>query len=91
MDLGLKEKRAFVAASTRGLGFATAMTLAREDEAASLRSDASSSESLDESANPDAVSQGHLSGPENGSGRSGRDLERQVNESFSMPIHIPLS
>lgn len=30
MDLGLKEKRAFVAASSRGLGFATAMTLARE-------------------------------------------------------------
>jgi 3-oxoacyl-[acyl-carrier protein] reductase len=30
MDLGLKEKRAFVAGSSRGLGFATALTLARE-------------------------------------------------------------
>jgi 3-oxoacyl-[acyl-carrier protein] reductase len=30
MDLGLKDKRAFVASSSRGLGFATAMTLARE-------------------------------------------------------------
>ncbi|MCI0549568.1 MAG: SDR family oxidoreductase [Anaerolineae bacterium] len=30
MDLGLKDKRAFVAGSSRGLGFATAMTLARE-------------------------------------------------------------
>src|SRR5512141_2648477 len=30
MDLGLKEKRAFIAGSSRGLGFATALTLARE-------------------------------------------------------------
>src|SRR4030095_1076181 len=30
MDLGLKDKRAFVASSSRGLGFATAMMLARE-------------------------------------------------------------
>jgi 3-oxoacyl-[acyl-carrier protein] reductase len=30
MDLGLKKKRAFVAGSSRGLGFATALTLARE-------------------------------------------------------------
>ncbi len=30
MDLGLKDKCAFVAASSRGLGFATALTLARE-------------------------------------------------------------
>lgn len=30
MDLQLKDKRAFVAGSSRGLGFATAMTLARE-------------------------------------------------------------
>lgn len=30
MDLQLKEKRAFVAGSSRGLGFATALTLARE-------------------------------------------------------------
>jgi 3-oxoacyl-[acyl-carrier protein] reductase len=30
MDLGLKDKRAFIAASSRGLGFATAFTLARE-------------------------------------------------------------
>jgi len=30
MELGLKDKRAFVASSSRGLGFATAMTLARE-------------------------------------------------------------
>jgi 3-oxoacyl-[acyl-carrier protein] reductase len=30
MDLGLKNKRAFVAASSRGLGYATALTLARE-------------------------------------------------------------
>jgi 3-oxoacyl-[acyl-carrier protein] reductase len=30
MDLGLKDKRAFIAASSRGLGFATALTLARE-------------------------------------------------------------
>jgi 3-oxoacyl-[acyl-carrier protein] reductase len=30
MDLGLKDKRAFVAGSSRGLGFATAITLARE-------------------------------------------------------------
>lgn len=30
MDLGLKDKRAFVAGSSRGLGFATALTLARE-------------------------------------------------------------
>lgn len=30
MDLGLKDKRAFVASSSRGLGFATAMRLARE-------------------------------------------------------------
>jgi len=30
MDLGLKDKRAFVAASSRGLGFAAALTLARE-------------------------------------------------------------
>jgi 3-oxoacyl-[acyl-carrier protein] reductase len=30
MDLGLKDKRAFIAGSSRGLGFATAVTLARE-------------------------------------------------------------
>lgn len=30
MDLGLKDKRAFIAGSSRGLGFATALTLARE-------------------------------------------------------------
>ena len=30
MDLGLKDKRAFVAGSSRGLGFATALTLSRE-------------------------------------------------------------
>lgn len=30
MDLGLNEKRAFIAGSSRGLGFATALTLARE-------------------------------------------------------------
>ena len=30
MDLGLKDKRAFLAGSSRGLGFATALTLARE-------------------------------------------------------------
>lgn len=30
MDVGLKDKRAFVAGSSRGLGFATAITLARE-------------------------------------------------------------
>lgn len=30
MDLGLKDKRAFVAGSSRGLGFATALMLARE-------------------------------------------------------------
>ena len=30
MDLGLKNKRAFLAGSSRGLGFATALTLARE-------------------------------------------------------------
>src|SRR5687768_5037778 len=30
MDLGLKDKRAFVAGSSRGLGFATALTLAHE-------------------------------------------------------------
>jgi 3-oxoacyl-[acyl-carrier protein] reductase len=30
MDLGLKDKRAFVSGSSRGLGFATALTLARE-------------------------------------------------------------
>ena len=30
MNLGLKDKRAFVAGSSRGLGFATALTLARE-------------------------------------------------------------
>ena len=30
MDLGLKDKRAFVAGSSRGLGFATALTLVRE-------------------------------------------------------------
>jgi 3-oxoacyl-[acyl-carrier protein] reductase len=30
MDLGLKNKRAFVAGSSRGLGYATALTLARE-------------------------------------------------------------
>jgi 3-oxoacyl-[acyl-carrier protein] reductase len=30
MDLGLKDKRAFVAGSSRGLGYATALTLARE-------------------------------------------------------------
>ena len=30
MDLGLKDKRAFVAGSSRGLGFAVALTLARE-------------------------------------------------------------
>ena len=30
MDLGLKDKRAFVAGSSRGLGFATALTLTRE-------------------------------------------------------------
>lgn len=30
MDLGLKDKRAFIAGSSRGLGFAAALTLARE-------------------------------------------------------------
>ena len=30
MDLGLKDKRAFIAGSSRGLGFATALTLAHE-------------------------------------------------------------
>ena len=30
MDLGLKDKCAFIAGSSRGLGFATALTLARE-------------------------------------------------------------
>src|SRR4030095_11948834 len=30
MDLRLKDKRAFIAGSSRGLGFATALTLARE-------------------------------------------------------------
>lgn len=30
MDLGLKDKRAFVAGSSRGLGYATALTLAKE-------------------------------------------------------------
>jgi 3-oxoacyl-[acyl-carrier protein] reductase len=30
MDLGLKDKRAFIAGSSRGLGYATALTLARE-------------------------------------------------------------
>ncbi len=30
MDLGLKDRRAFIAGSSRGLGFATALTLARE-------------------------------------------------------------
>ena len=30
MDLGLKDKRAFLAGSSRGLGYATALTLARE-------------------------------------------------------------
>ncbi len=30
MDLGLKDKRAFVAGASRGLGYATALTLARE-------------------------------------------------------------
>jgi 3-oxoacyl-[acyl-carrier protein] reductase len=30
MELGLQDKRAFIAGSSRGLGFATAMTLARE-------------------------------------------------------------
>lgn len=30
MDLGLKDKRAFIAGSSRGLGFTTALTLARE-------------------------------------------------------------
>jgi 3-oxoacyl-[acyl-carrier protein] reductase len=30
MDLGLKNKRAFIAGSSRGLGFSTALTLARE-------------------------------------------------------------
>lgn len=30
MDLGLKDKRAFIAGASRGLGFATALTLARE-------------------------------------------------------------
>jgi hypothetical protein len=66
-------------------------THAREDEVVPLPVDPSSNKRKEASANPDAVSQGHLSGPENGSGRSGRDLERQVNESFSMPIHIQLS
>ena len=31
MDLGLKDKRAFVAGSSRGLGYATALLLAKED------------------------------------------------------------
>jgi 3-oxoacyl-[acyl-carrier protein] reductase len=30
MDLQLKDKRAFIAGSSRGLGFATALALARE-------------------------------------------------------------
>ncbi|MGE5375242.1 MAG: SDR family NAD(P)-dependent oxidoreductase, partial [Bacteroidota bacterium] len=30
MDLGLKDKRAFIAGSSRGLGYATALFLARE-------------------------------------------------------------
>src|SRR5512145_2216877 len=30
MDLGLRDKRAFIAGSSRGLGFAAALTLARE-------------------------------------------------------------
>src|SRR4030095_13924073 len=30
MDLGLKDKAAFIAGASRGLGFATALTLARE-------------------------------------------------------------
>src|SRR5215208_1029136 len=31
MDLGLKDKRAFIAGSSRGLGYATALLLAKED------------------------------------------------------------
>src|SRR5215216_4027668 len=31
MDLGLKDKRAFIAGSSRGLGYATALLLATED------------------------------------------------------------
>ena len=30
MDLGLRDKRAFIAGSSRGLGYATALMLARE-------------------------------------------------------------
>ena len=38
MDLGLKDKRAFVAGSSRGLGFATALTLAREGSLVAVNS-----------------------------------------------------
>ena len=38
MDLGLKDKRAFIAGSSRGLGFATAWTLAREGGSVAVNS-----------------------------------------------------